>query len=433
VSTVRGNQHRREERVKVDAMPAKNAQNVDMALRTPHRLSPVAGAAVGLALVGLAVLVTLPFRDDITVATPALVLTLPGSLAGIVAGRRAAIVTAVAAAVAFNLVFLQPYGTLKVAVVDDVVALVVLTAVALTVSTLVAREADRRRAAEVRADELAKLYRENEKMREGLTRLQVLEEVDAQRQALLRSVSHDLRTPLASIRAAASELREGAPHDEDARAELLALVGDEAERLDRLVANLLNLSRIEAGVLRPQRQAIALDELVAERVRKLSRLFTEVRVQVDVPADLPYADADYTLLDQVVSNLLENAARHSPARSTVWISARPAGEFIEVSVTDEGRGITGPERVQLFEPFRAGPGSASSGIGLAICKAIVEAHGGTIDAAGVPGKGARFTFTVPARPAEATAEPSEDRRLVSGVRRMGPPPVTSTDRGGAGG
>jgi two-component system sensor histidine kinase KdpD len=221
--------------------------------------------------------------------------------------------------------------------------------------------------------------------------------VDEQRQALLRSVSHDLRTPLASIRAAASELRDGAPHTDDERAELLALVGDEAERLDRLVANLLNLSRIEAGVLRPQRQAIALDELVAERVRKLSRLFTEVRVQVDVPADLPYADADYTLLDQVVSNLLENAARHSPPRSTVWISARSAGDFLEVSVTDEGRGITGPERVQLFEPFRAGPGSASSGIGLAICKAIVEAHGGTIDAAGVAGKGARFTFTVPAR------------------------------------
>jgi two-component system sensor histidine kinase KdpD len=292
--------------------------------------------------------------------------------------------------------------------------------VALIVSTLVARETDRRRAAEMRADELARLNRENDEMREGLSRLAVLEQVDQQRRALLRSVSHDLRTPLATIRAAASELRDGEVVDADARADLLALVGDEAERLDRIVANLLNLSRIEAGVLHPDRQAIALDELIGERVRRLGRLFADVRVQIDVPDDLPFADGDYTLVDQVVSNLLENAARHSPPRSTVWVSARAQDGEIRVSVTDEGQGITEPERAHVFEPFRSGAGSQSSGIGLAICKAIVEAHGGTIDVAGVAGRGARFTFTIPARAGAVATDTVDERRLVSGVRRAAP-------------
>jgi two-component system sensor histidine kinase KdpD len=151
-----------------------------------------------------------------------------------------------------------------------------------------------------------------------------------------------------------------------------------------------------------------------------------VRVQVDVPADLPFADSDYTLIDQVVSNLLENAARHSPPGSTVWITARPQDGMIRVSVTDEGQGITEPERAHVFEPFRRGAGSQSSGIGLAICKAIVEAHGGTIDVAGVAGRGARFTFTVPSRSAVA-AEPVEERRLVSGVRRAAPQSAPGPD------
>ena len=361
------------------------------------RPAPLTGLAVGIGLTAAGVGINLPFRGDFTVATPALSLIVPGVVSGIVGDRRVAALVAIAAAIAFNLAFIEPYWTLKVAVVDDVVALIVFTAVAVAVATLVGLESDRRRAAEQRATEIETLYGENEAMRADLNRLAVLEEVDAQRQALLRSVSHDLRTPLATIRAAASELQTSATHDEATRSELLMMVGDEAERLDRLVANLLSMSRIETGALRPERQAVPLDELIAHRVRRLSRLFGDVRVQVDVPADLPYADADYTLLDQVITNLLENAARHAPVRSTVWVRARKAGDWIEVRVADEGMGVTEFERARIFEPFRAGRGSQSSGVGLAICKAIVEAHGGTIDAAATPGQGAAFIFTVPVR------------------------------------
>ena len=181
----------------------------------------------------------LPFRDDVTSATPALVLVVPCVLAAVVGGRAAGLVVAVFAAGAFNLVFLEPFGTFKVDSVDDAIAFVVFALVALTVATLVAREGERRRAAVQRTTEVESLWRANEAMQAEQARLaaekQALEAVDVQRAALLRSVSHDLRTPLAAIRAAASELRDGVPYDAFARQELLDVVADEAERLDRLV------------------------------------------------------------------------------------------------------------------------------------------------------------------------------------------------------
>lgn len=162
------------------------------------------------------------------------------------------------------------------------------------------------------------------------------------------------------------------------------------------MANLLSLSRIEAGALQPDRQAVALDELVTDRIGRLRRLFRQVRVECDVPADLPLVDADYSQLDQVLTNLLENAARHAPPRSTVRVGARAAGRSAEVSVADEGPGLAPFERARIFKPFRLGDsGSPSSGVGLAICRAIVEAHGGTIDVDRAPGGGAQFGFTVP--------------------------------------
>jgi len=367
-----------------------------------RRPAPWAGFALGIGLCAAGTAGLVPFRGRLTVATPALILVLPVVAAAIVGGRSASLFTAVIAAGAFNLAFIPPYWRPAVAVVDDAVVLGVFLSVALTVGTLVAEVGERRRAAEQRAEEAQALndryeavVAERARLADEATRIAVLEQVDQQRSALLRSVSHDLRTPLATIRAVTSDLRSGAVYDDATRDDLLDLVGDEAERLDRIVANLLSLSRIEAGALQPERQAVALEELVADRVRRLSPLFRRVRVQVDVPADLPLVDADYTQLDQVVTNLLENAARHSPQRSTVQVGARRRETMVEVWVADEGIGVAGFDRARIFEPFRRGEGSASSGVGLAICKAIVEAHGGTIDVQPNPGRGARFSFSLP--------------------------------------
>jgi K+-sensing histidine kinase KdpD len=366
---------------------------------------PFVGSVVGAALVVAVTAALVPLRADISRAAPALVLVIAVVVAGLVGGRIAAIVTASLAILAFNVAFIPPYWTLAIDVAEDLIALVAFTVVALTVGTLVAREADHRHAAEQRAEELQALHEryeavqaERERLAEEATRVAVLEQVDEQRAALLRSVSHDLRTPLSTIRAVTSDLRAGAVYDDATRDELLDLVIDEAERLDRIVANLLSLSRIEAGALQPELQAVDVQELVSDAARRLDRLFQRARVELDFAADLPLADADYSQVDQVVTNLLENAARHAPRGSKVRVAARLRGDGrLSVVVEDEGVGIPAADRSHLFEPFWRGEGSISSGVGLAICKAIVEAHGGTITIDSGPGRGTAFVFTLPAR------------------------------------
>ena len=370
--------------------------------------SAPAGLLIGLTVAAILVAALLPLRGDISPATPALLLVLPVVIGAVAGGSRAAVAVALAAALALDLLFLPPYGRPDVAVAEDVVALLLFLAIALAVGSLVAIEAQRRVTAEQRTaeleaanDQLAELSEDRARLEEETHRLRVLEQVDVQRSALLRSVSHDLRTPLATIRAVTTDLQDGPDYDVATRRELLTLVGDEAERLDRLVANLLSLSRIEAGAFAPERQAVDLDELLRERGRRLAAMFaaSSVRLVVDVEDDLPLVDGDYTQLEQVVTNLLENAARHAPFRSTVTVSAhrRPRFEAVEVMVVDEGTGVSDYERSRIFDAFRRGEGSRSSGIGLAICKAVVEAHGGTIEVRRTEGGGATFAFTLPAR------------------------------------
>ncbi len=384
-------------------------------IRRPLDATPWRGFGIGVAAVVAVTIALIPFREHISRAIPALLLVVPVVLAGVIGGRIAAVATAVSGSVAFSLGFIPPLGTLRVAVPEDAVALVVFTVVAISVGTLVALEEDRRRAAEQRATEIEAMHgrfravvAEREQLRQEADRLAVLEQVDAQRAALLRSVSHDLRTPLASIRAVASDLRAGTDHAPEVRDELLGLVCDQAERLDRIVANLLSLSRIEAGAFQPDRQAVDLSELVADVSRRLARLFDDDEIHLDCQLDpeVPLVDIDYIQVDQVLSNLLENAARYAPPGSTVHLTATPvldgpgAGApdaAVRITIRDEGPGIDTDELEHIFEPLRTGRASTSTGVGLALCKAIVEAHGGMIDALNNPDGGARLTFTLPAR------------------------------------
>jgi K+-sensing histidine kinase KdpD len=367
----------------------------------PPARSPWLGAGLGVVLVCAVSGALAPVRTHVGRTTPALLLVLAVVAAGLVGGVRASVATAVVAAAAFNLAFISPYGTLKVTAGEDYVALGVFLAVALVVGLLVTAEVERRRVAEAGRADLARLYAElqastaeRDRLLDEADRAQMLQRIDEERSALLRSVSHDLRTPLAAIRAVASDLRDGVAYDDATRVELLSTVCDEAERLDRIVANLLSMSRIEAGAFRPERQAVDVHELLAERVRRLRNLFRRVRVQLELPDDLPLVDGDYSQLDQVFTNLLENAARHAPPGSIVRVSGRRCGDMVELRVSDEGIGIPDWERGKVFEPFRRGEGSASSGVGLAICKAVVEAHGGRIAVERTPGGGATFVVTL---------------------------------------
>ena len=372
---------------------------------------PGLGLLVGLALVVAASAAFVPLRDSVRQSGPAVVLVLPVVAAGLLGGAWPALVTAFAAAAAFNLAFIPPFWTFNVDALADAIALGVFVLVALAVGFLVSAEADRRHAAEQRAVELSTLHERTERLaaeRERLAadaaRLQALERVDEQRSALLRSVSHDLRTPLATIRAVATDLRDGGGrYSRETEEELLDTLTDEAERLDRLVGNLLSMSRIEAGALKPERQAVDMAELVHDRLRRLQRLFRDARVQVEVPDGLPLVDGDYTLLDQLLTNLVENAARYAPPASTVRVTARAVGggKEVELAVSDEGIGVPDYDRDRIFEPFRRGEGSTSSGVGLATCKAIAEAHAGSIRVERTPGGGATFVVRLPVRAVRA--------------------------------
>ena len=367
--------------------------------------SPYVGLLGGVVAAVVITACLVPFRSGTSKATAALLLVLPVLFAAAIGGTVPAIVVAVVAGMAFDLAFVRPLWTAKIHSVEEGVVFGVFLVVAILTGTLVASLAERRRAAETQRQQIQELYEqyaevvaERQRLTEEAQRIELLERVDEQRSALLRSVSHDLRTPLATIKTATSDMQADADYDAEARAELLDLVGYEADRLDRLVTNLLSLSRIDAGALQPDRQAVVLEELVAERARRLARLLADVRFEMSFPPGMETVDADYSQLDQVITNLLENAARYAPAGSVIRVAARPRQSDVEVCVSDQGPGLDSATTEELFKPFRTGRGSESTGVGLAICKAIVEAHGGHISAANRPSGGAVFTFTMPLTP-----------------------------------
>jgi K+-sensing histidine kinase KdpD len=341
-------------------------------LTTPVALRLEAVLLLGTALVAASAVVSTNLGSQTDRTIPALLLVVPVVVAGSLGGRRIAFLVAGEAAVALTF-FLPPRGTVRVHATEDLVALSVFVIVAIVTGRLVAYVIDLQ-----------------------LQRAAMLEEIETQRRGLLRAVSHDLRTPLTVIRATASALST-APLPEASRGELLQLISDEADRLDRLVSNLLNMSRIEAGALRLSFQPVDVGHLVESSLVRLRRLTRDVAIEADVADDLPLVDADSVQLEQVVTNLLENAVRHSPpgGEVIVRVNRHPAG--VSVSVADEGPGLPNVDPALLFAPFTVVGQSGSSGVGLAICRAVIEEHGGTISGANRAGIGAQFQFVIPAR------------------------------------
>lgn len=402
------NPRHRQEPIKSADPTAKIAQRFTEMSRIPSSGSaPRLGTVFGLATVTGIGLAFLPFRDEVTAATVALVLVVAVVLAALVGGTPASIVTALGAAAVLNLGYIRPFGRLDIADVDDGTELVAFLVVAGLVGQLVTGLARRRAqvtraAAHVEALDrrVSELRDEHTALARRATRAEELETLDRQRSALLRAVSHDLRTPLASIRAVATDLREGVEYDDETRVELLTTVCDEVDRLDRFVANLLSLSRIDAGAFAPEPQAVDAGELVEERLRALAPLLRDVRVRTELPAALPLLEADYSQLGQVLTNLLANASRHAPADTEVWVAVAPVDDALRFEVSDQGRGVPPEDADRIFEPFVHGADRRSSGLGLAICRAIVQAHGGTIGVRRTFGGGATFWFTIPLHASE---------------------------------
>jgi two-component system sensor histidine kinase KdpD len=240
-------------------------------------------------------------------------------------------------------------------------------------------------------------------------RAEVLARTDELKSALMSAVSHDLKTPIASIMASVTSLLEKDIHwDEDTQRDFLQGIYDEAKRLNRLVSNLLDISRIEGGALHPEKDWYSVEEVVHTVVQRLEPRLAGNTLTVDVEPNLPLALFDYTEIDQVLTNLVENALKYTPSGSSIRISARRVEDYLEVSVEDNGPGVPAEYLGRLFDKFyRAGQrkGSSGTGLGLAIAKGFIEAHGGSIRATNRSAGGLRVTFTLPlATPPNASSE-----------------------------
>jgi K+-sensing histidine kinase KdpD len=301
-------------------------------------------------------------------------------------GRGPAVLASVLGVLLLDVLFVPPYFRLSVANAHYIWTFVVMLVVGTTIGHLAEiarRDAERSREREV--------------------------EIEAERfrNVLLSSISHDLRTPLATIIGTASALRDdvAARIGPDKRAALLGSLLDEAERMHRLVGNLLDVSRFSAGRIAIARDPVALDELVAVALARLEQALGERPLALELATDLPLVAGDEVMLEQVLVNLVENAIKHTPPGTALEIGAWADDGRVVVVVRDRGAGLAPGHEARLFEKFERGPGAAHDGIGLglAICRSIVEAHRGTIEARNAQGGGAEFRVTLPALP---PAEPS---------------------------
>ncbi|MBO0694215.1 MAG: DUF4118 domain-containing protein, partial [Acidimicrobiaceae bacterium] len=247
----------------------------------------------------------------------------------------------------------------------------------------------------------AALALERAQLRAQALHAESLEEVDRVRRALLGAVSHDLRTPLATMKVASSTLldADGALANNDAR-ELYELLDVQTDRLTRLVTSLLDMTRYEAGVLEVRRTPIAPLDLVVDALASLRPSLGERAVDVALPDGLPRVDVDPVLVSQVLVNLIDNADRHAPSGSAIYIAAEARGPKVILSVTDRGPGVPADEHDAVFERFVRFDTGGRAGLGLAIAKTFVEAHGERIWVQDTAGGGASFTFTMPTAAAD---------------------------------
>ncbi|MGZ4190489.1 MAG: sensor histidine kinase, partial [Actinomycetota bacterium] len=222
------------------------------------------------------------------------------------------------------------------------------------------------------------------------------------RAALFSSVTHDLRTPLASIKAGVTSLLEqGVVYDAVQQRDLLGAMLEETDRLNRLVGNLLHLARIRAGALVPSKQLVPFDDVVEAVLTRMKNVLGPFTVRTMIRADAPAIWMDPIQMDQVLTNILENAVRYSPAGGEILIAVAPWQDGVQVRIADQGPGIAPQEREHMFEAFVRGSGGGT-GLGLSIARAVVIAHDGKIWAEGTPAGGTTIVFQLPlGKPAEA--------------------------------
>jgi two-component system sensor histidine kinase KdpD len=306
--------------------------------------------------------------------------------------RGPAVAAAILCMGAFDFLFVPPVGRFTVDDPQYLVSLAIMLAVALVISGLTA--AVKRRAHEQAALEV---QAQNERIRS----------------VLLASISHDLRTPLAVMAGASSTLAErGASIGAQERQALAQDIFRQARDMSDHVSKVLQMTRLETGAVTVDRDWISIGEIAGVVLARLAERLAHHRLVVEIPGALPLVRADAGLIEQVLSNLIENAARHTPRETVVRLRARPVARALEISVEDYGGGIPAGDLERVFDKFHRGTTEGPAGgmgLGLAICRAIVRLHGGRTWAENLPAGGTAFRFTLPLEevaaslPREATA------------------------------
>jgi K+-sensing histidine kinase KdpD len=330
-----------------------------------------------LILVGGATAVGIMARAHLAPADVVMLYLVVIGLAAARLGRWPAVTASTVSVLAYDFFLVPPLYTLKVEDERHLLTFAMMFVVGISISHLtlrIRREAQQAKAAAIRA------------------------ETEEMRSSLLSAVSHDLRTPLAAITGAATTLRDqDANLDRAQRADLADAICVEAERLDRLVRNLLDMTRLESGAVQVKREWVPLDEIVGSALARLDSHLAGRKIQADIPDDLPLVSVDPVLVEQVFINLLENVSRHTPGGSSVEIGARCNGDAVQIEVADRGPGIPRGFEQRIFEKFFRGTTSDlnGAGLGLAVCRAIATAHGGTLEAANRTAGGAVFRLELP--------------------------------------
>ena len=301
-------------------------------------------------------------------------------LAGMVLSRGPVLLVAALSALSWNFLFIPPLFTLHIAKIEDALTFAAYFIIAITVGGLTAQL----------------------KAREHLAaQVQVAQESERLRKTLLDCVSHELKTPLAAIAAASQELSRLTANVQDSQIlkELADEIRDGSHRLNRVVNNLLDMNRLESGVIRPKREWCDVRELLQSAVDTEHESINGRDIRLDVPDEIPLALVDHALIEQAVAKLLANAGSHTPPNLPIEIDAEYTNENLLISVSDRGPGIPPEATERLFEKFYRGDNRKTGGLGLglSIARGLIEAHGGTLTVENRDGGGARFVIRLPVR------------------------------------
>ncbi len=373
-----------------------------------------AGYVAAALSVAATTLVLKVLGDHVNAATVSLALLLNVLFIATRWGSLPALVASIVAMLCFNFFFLPPFETFNIAATDNWIALVAFLVTAVTAGQLSARAKKRAEEAELGRREIERLYAELRDAFERASHAEALRQSEKLKSALLDAVTHDLRTPLTSIKASITTLlnevrgrTNEAPVtlDAESKVEMMEVIDEESDRLSRFINGLIELARIEAGELQLRRRWGAVEEIISTALDRAEPITRQHHVELDIEKELPGVRVDERAVSEVVYTLIDNAAKYSSKGSTIRIVVRHAGdELIQMSVEDEGRGIPTHLRDRVFDKFfratRDGDVStqqpSGTGMGLAIAKGIIEAHDGKIwIESGAGGKGTRVVFTLP--------------------------------------